>query len=162
MKKLTLCLFAAGFLIACSKKENTISGNPNANSLSIAAKEKPTGPNSSYVRNGPSKGWCNGWPQDCTVLPEVIITASAKVIIDSYCDNSNPNRVTAAFSDPDEGIVDILSEIPQAYEDSLLSNHYYMTQGNITGTKVSYIFGRTYPVTDSNADFAIQAEYLTE
>src|SRR4051812_7920359 len=126
MKKIILCLFATGFLmVACSKKENTIGGNPNLNSSTISnAKEKPGGPNSTMTQVGPAKGWCNGYPWNCTVLPDVVITAGAKAILDYNCDIDSPYKAVQAFTDTDEGIQDILSSIPQAYEDSLLSYHY--------------------------------------
>ena len=179
MKKIAFCALALSLLfLSCSKKENsitemtnpdskpqrTVTGAATSHNGSGVFNLKPKGPNSTMTMTGPSAGWCNGYPWNCTVLDEVVIVSSAKYILDYNSDYDSPTKTVTAFTDENEGITDILNGMPEAYENDLLSGNFYMAKGNdnTLDGKAVYLFGDTYPVTIESMKFAISFDYETE
>lgn len=156
MKKVLFGAFALSvLLIACSKKENTVNGKPN---IAIAAdgpvdKERPKSPNSTYVTVGLSKGWCNGYPWNCTVLPDVVITAAARTLLDSA---QNGDNYTVAEIFESEELTCVTDHIPLSYLNSFLVGKYYIVKSSEDSSKVCYMAGEDYPVTEENMEFAFQ------
>jgi len=159
MKKLALSVFALSLLLlSCSKKQNTPAGAPASekhnlsvdNSASASRESKGTKPNSTLY----SDGWCRDRDVNCCVLPEVIITASARTLLRNAEENG-PAQLINAFNNPE--LTEIANYLPDEYYNKIMSGNYYIATGAENSRSVSFMLGTTPDVAQhENVEFAFQ------
>ncbi len=161
MKKLLLSACVIG-LLSCSKKDNAlVSSASPTNDGSVSASSL----NGSTAKEGDPVIKVNGYydvfshwcaahtAYNCIILPEVIINGTARLMMTNTVKN-NSSIVASTFKRPE--LQDIANHLPKEYRDKLRSGNYYVSQSFENSSCLCYIAGTTYPVTDSNMEFAFQ------
>ncbi len=158
MKKVLIGALALS-LFACNKKSDlVVEAQPDTNSTTqnagMGAKWEDATvskgkPNTTYDRRS---GYCNGYPANCSILGEVVITA--KTIARTKEEAKTAIQAGSFFTT--EELEQLAPHIPADYFRKLVSGQYYVALSAMNEHSVCYIAGKSKKLNRENAEFAFQ------
>lgn len=146
----------ATLFTACEKKNPKQTENTTpVNSVNDEVKQLNTlskgAFNSEYLKS--TRRCSNRVIKDCVILQEIVIVVSQRTILVGACQD-NPAEVQEALLNPE--MRNVAENLPTEVLEKLTSGSYYLKVAYEDSRTIGFVSGRTYPVTDSNIEFAFE------